>query len=221
MSSSTTVVTTHNRHRIAPESDFTIIAKKAELRDEIRDGVVTKERIICAHEFEVATTVMCEYSYFNVALFSPLWADTGKQSCEVVEDDPAAWEVWLRLLHGCLDEAELDVKISSVWNVLVLARKYDLDAHCSELEKWFATWYTKFIERNKDLTVYDCRHLLYPCYHFDHAQAFADITRHLAYNVSGHIEERMPDGVDAAQKEHRIGNIRVIGKTKHHIRMLK
>jgi hypothetical protein len=54
--------------------------------------------------------------------------------------------------------------------------------------------------------------LLDPCYHFGHTRGFAFITKHPAYNVVGHIEERRPEGVDRAQQEHMIPNNRVIGK---------
>jgi hypothetical protein len=42
----------------------------------------------------------------------------------VKKDDPAALQVWFELLHGCLNKIDPEAKISTTWNVLVIARKY-------------------------------------------------------------------------------------------------
>ena len=211
MASTTEIPMEHERHHIAPEHDLIIIVKETKLRGEGRD----REHFILVHEFEVAATVMREYRYFNVIFDNKQWADTGKGSYEIKGDDPAAWEVWLQLLHGCLDTTEVEAKISTIWNLLVLAVKYNFDGHCPELRKWFFAWYETFC-KHKTLNQLVCRELLYPCYFFDHAVAFATVTEFLVYNMNGHIEEHMPDGVESIQKEHHMANNRVIGESNHH-----
>lgn len=42
--------------------------------------------------------------------------------------------------------------------------------------------------KHKALNTLTCRELLYPCYYFDHATAFAEITKFLVYSAPGHIE---------------------------------
>jgi hypothetical protein len=106
----------------------------------------------------------------------------------------------------------MDASISNIWNVLVLAQKYDFDGHHPELGKWFFAWYEENIAAHNGIEESTCQELLYPCYHFDHAPGFAAITKHLAYNSVGHIEERRPKGVDPIHKEHHVKNNRVIGK---------
>lgn len=78
------------------------------------------------------------------------------------------------------------------------------------MKEWFARWYEQ--KRNIDTT--ECRELLYPCYTFDHAKGFAAMTKQLAYDFSGHIEEQRPEGVGASQREHRLPNNQIIGECK-------
>lgn len=208
MATTEEIPTEHERHNIAPESDLIIFVKEAKRRS---DG----EKFVCVHEFAVSTTVLRESSYFKVVFSSKQWADTGKETYEVKGDDPAAWEIWLQLLHGCIDEAKVDTRISTIWNLLVLALKYDFDGHCPELKQWFFAWYGNF-DKHNNLREIPCRELLYPCYFFDHAVAFAAVTKYLVYNMCGHIEEHMPNGVEPIQKEHHMANNRVIGKASHH-----
>lgn len=195
------------RHHIAPEWDLIIVV------DELapRGTGSAQDRVICTHEFEVSKDALSKIPYFNVAASSKSFADTGKNDFEVKGgDDPAAFDICLRLVHGCLDKTNPEARISTIWNVLVTSRKYGFDALSDELKQWFSAWYAT---RKENFNTMDCRELLYPCYHFDHAQAFAAVTKRLAYKEVGHIEEHMPELVDAEQKEHRIGNNRVIGES--------
>jgi hypothetical protein len=208
MATTDEIPTEHERYHIAPEHDLTIIIKETKLRGEGDD----EERFLCVHEFEVATAVMRECKYFKVVLSSKKWVDTGKETYEINDDDPAAFEIWLRLFHGCLDKARMEASISTVWNLIVVAQKYDFDAHCPELRDWFSAWYKENFAKHGSLSNPTCQELLYPCYYFDHAPGFAAITKYLAYNMSIHIQEEMPEGVDPVHKDHHIKNNRVIGK---------
>ena len=200
----------HERHQIAPEHDLIIVVKEANPRMG-SDG----KRFMRVHEFEAAIAVMCEYKHFKVASFSKQWASTGKDFFEIKGDNLAALEIWLRLLHGCLDTTKVEASISTIWNLLVLAQKYGFDGHCPELKDWFSAWYEGNIAKHGSIAEMTCRELLYPCYYFNHAPGFAAVTKHLAYNMRGHIEEHMPAGVDPIHKEHHMRNNRVIGKANH------
>lgn len=199
--------TEHERHQIAPDHDLIIVAKEVNPRMG-SDG----KRIMRVHELEVATAVMCEYKHFGVASFSKQWANTGENFFEIKGDDLAALKIWLRLLHGCLDRTKVSASISTIWNLLVLAQKYNFDGHCQELKDWFSAWYAENIAKPGSIGEDTCRELLYPCYYFNHAPGFAAVTKHLAYNMRGHIEEKMPAGVDPIHKEHHMKSNRVIGK---------
>jgi len=205
------IATEPERHQIAPDYDLIIVVKEPKTRV-TSNG---QEHFIRVHEFEVAAAVMCQYKHFEVVSFSKQWADTGKDFYEVKRVDLAALEIWLRLLHGCLDKTEVGVSISTIWNLLVLAQKYNFDGHRPELKEWFFAWYAENIAKHGSINELTCRELLYPCYFFDHAPGFAAVTKHLAYNMRGHIEEHMPAGVDPIHKEHHMKNNRVIGEAKH------
>lgn len=84
-----------------------------------------------------------------------------------------------------------DTNIDRMWHIINAADKYLLDA--SILRGFFDLWYKKnvhisFVE--DDLA----RQVALPCYMFDHAEGFAEVTKWLAYNHSGHITEKRPDG---------------------------
>jgi hypothetical protein len=210
MATTEEIPTEHERHSIAPEHDLIIIVKEARPHTG-NDG----RRFMLVREFEVSTAIMREYKYFRVVLSSKQWADTGKETYEMSGDDPAALEIWLRLLHGCLDKARMDASISSVWNLVVIAQKYDFDAHCPELRQWFFAWYAENIAKHRGISNSICQKLLFPCYYFDHAPGFAAVTKHLAYNMCTHIQEEMPHGVDPMHKDLLIKNNRVIGEANH------
>lgn len=198
------------RHQIAPEHDFIIVLKEVKPRTG-NDG----KQFMLVHEFEVAAAIMCKYKHFEVVSSSKQWPNTGKDTFEIKGDSLPALEIWLRLLHGCLDKTKLGASISTIWNLLVLAQKYNFDGHCPELKDWFFAWYAENIATRGTIGEVTCRELLYPCYFFDHAPGFAAVTKHLAYNMRGHIEEHMPAGVDPIHKEHHMKNNRVIGKANH------
>jgi len=203
MANTTAASPPHKRHRITPNSDLIIIVKEISPR-------IGGKTVICIHEMEVSKEVMSKNQYFKAALFSTYFGDTGKDSYELKKDDPAALKIWLQLLHGTLDKTSLEVDIASVWHVLVLARKYDFDALGEGAKKWFQQWYN---QRAGKLTTLHCRELIYPSYTFDSAQAFAAITKQLAYNIDGHIQESRPTGVSEEQEEQRLRS-RAISKCR-------
>ena len=50
----------------------------------------------------------------------------------------------------------------------------------------------RYDKDDEALDILEQRQLLFPCYHFDHAEGFARATRFLVYHVSGHIQEDNP-----------------------------
>jgi hypothetical protein len=203
--------TPNKRHCITSDSDLIIVIKEVRPRYHGRNA-------ICVHELEVSKEVMGRNQYFNRVSFSKSFGDTGKDYYEVKEDDPVALTIWLQLLHGCLDKPKMDAGIATVWNLLVVTQKYNFDGHCAELKEWFIAWYAENVTKPGTISNILCCELLYPCYYFDHAEGFAAITKHLAYNVCGHIEDQMPCGVDPMHRGHHgIKNNRVIGKAAYRI----
>jgi hypothetical protein len=84
-----------------------------------------------------------------------------------------------------------DTTIDHIWHIINAADKYLLDA--SILRGFFDLWYKKNVQiRSLDADL--ARQVALPCYMFDHAAGFAEVTKWLAYNHEGHITEKRPEG---------------------------
>lgn len=114
------------RHHIADNNDLIIVVRGVEGYSGLE---VPTGSIITVHEYEVSKAALCTHPYFE-AVINPNFADTGGATYEVKDDDPAAVKVMLEYLRGSLDKSSLTVTTATVWNVLVVARKYDLDGTC-------------------------------------------------------------------------------------------
>lgn len=84
-----------------------------------------------------------------------------------------------------------DTDITRIWHMINAADKYLFDT--SILCGFFDLWYAKNINLS---TLQDdmARQVALPCYMFDHAVGFAEVTKWLAYNHKGHITEQRPNG---------------------------
>jgi hypothetical protein len=193
------------RHILTNDHDFTVVAYDTECEEKIdSNGVKTFELVAKkAHDFAVSRDVIERVPYF-CAIFAPRGLrDTGKDFHEINEDEPAAWKIWLQILHNTVDAGSYEVGIATVWNVLVIADKYELSPKSDAAKEWFAAWYKRWGDPE---TVDDCSEALYPCHTFDHARGFLRATKLLAYEDEGHIGEQMPVGgqVYHLRLDHRI-----------------
>lgn len=179
------------RRVLASGHDFTVVAYDTE-REERTDsnGIKVIEHVPAkAHDFAVSRDVLERVPYFCAILASRGLRDTGKDFHELHEDGPAAWKIWLQILHDTVDADSYEVGIATVWNVLVIADKYELPPKREVAKGWFACWYKRWGDPE---TVDDCSEALYPCHTFDHPRGFARATKLLAYENEGHIGEQMP-----------------------------
>lgn len=193
------------RHILTEDHDFTIVVYDT-IREEFTDanGSVTfQDTPVKAHDFAVSRSTIERISYFRAILSPRGFRDTGNVYHELLEDDPAAWKVWLQIFHNSLDKASYEVGIATVWNMLVVADKYQLSPKQEKAKTWFAKWYHT---SGDPVTVDDCSEALYPCHTFDHARGFAYASKRLAYNNEGHVGEKRPEGgqVYHLRLDHRI-----------------
>lgn len=193
------------RYVLASDHDFTVVAYDTVLEERTNgDGVKVVENVpIKAHDFAVSRDVLERVPYFRAILVPRGLRDTGKDFHELHEDDPAAWKIWMQIIHDTVDAASYEVGIATVWNVLVIADKYALSPKSEAAKGWFASWYKRWGDPE---TVDDCSEALYPCHSFDHPRGFARATKLLAYEGQGHVGEQIP--VDAQvyhlRLDHRI-----------------
>ena len=156
---------------------------------EIKESVPSK-----VHEFKVKREVVVNSStYFSKLIHTGgPFKEGGQDRIDLHEDPPASVELWFKLLHGCDVSSMLEgTSITGVWEVLATAHKYGLDPKVTEAKAWFAKWF----QAHDDAFDYqEYQSLLFPCYTFDDADRFQQITKHLVYQASRHITERKPDG---------------------------
>jgi hypothetical protein len=181
------------RHVLTEDHNFTIVVYDT-VEEEFTDanGFETFHNIPTqAHDYAVSRSTLERIPYFRAILSPRGFRDTGKDYHELLEDDPAAWKVWLQILHDSLEKGSYEVGIATVWNMLVIADKYQLSPKQEKAKTWFAKWYHT---SGDPVTVDDCSEALYPCHAFDHARGFAYASKRLAYNNEGHVGEKRPEG---------------------------
>jgi len=156
------------------------------------DGFITVHDILVkAHDYAVSRATLERIPYFRAVLSPRGFRDTGNNYHELNEDDPSAWEIWLRIIHRSVNKDCYEVSIVTVWNMLVVADKYQLSPKSDAARQWFAAWYDRW---GDPVTVDQCSEALYPCHTFDHARGFATASKLLAYRNEGHVGEKRPEG---------------------------
>jgi hypothetical protein len=106
--------------------------------------------------------------------------------------------VVLAHLHG-LSEQRMEelglykISVLGIWYAIAYSERDEYGSAAKTLKPWFAKWYATSIER-VDLTIDSARGLALPCQLFNHAAAFARVTKWLTYNHVGHVKERPPKG---------------------------
>lgn len=179
------------RYTISKDFDHILVIIPSSIITRFVNGVFEERRgpPQAAYEFEVKLEALHKIDYFRRTL--PL--DKAEHSTsELLDDDPHAWAIWLRLVHECLENKDYKAQVSTVWHVLRIADKYGIDPKRADSGKWFDEWF--FTQSALGYFVNDdvVRQILFPCHAFDHALGFATSTMWLAYHCTGHIAEKRP-----------------------------
>jgi hypothetical protein len=106
--------------------------------------------------------------------------------------------VMLAHLHGLTEERmeELglySISVLGVWFAISYTERDKAESAKTILKDWFTKWYATSME-GVELTINSARSLAFPCQLFDHAPAFARVTRWLAYNHIGAVKVFPPQG---------------------------
>lgn len=106
--------------------------------------------------------------------------------------------VMLAHLHGLTEPHMEDLGLYSIsilglWHAIAYMELNQANTAKSALKPWFEKWYAASMER-VELNVDSARGLAFPTQLFDHALGFASVTKWLAYNHVGHVNERPPKG---------------------------
>lgn len=124
-------------------------------------------------------------------MFSSRWEGSGSHNPTLRGDTIKSMEVMLGVIHG-VDTKPETVSVADVWYTIKACNKYQLDP--KRLMGWFAQW-IKWIDQETPARWENWafnRQLLFPCYFFDHAEAFQHVSKRLVYNTPGHITEMAP-----------------------------
>ena len=114
--------------------------------------------------------------------------------------------VVLAHLHGVSEEkmGELGlykISVLGVWYAIAYSERDQFGSAKDNLKAWFAKWYATSM-MDTELNIDSARGLAMPCQLFDHAVAFARVTKWLTYNHIGHVKERPPKGFKGSKGLH-------------------
>ncbi|MCJ1235670.1 hypothetical protein MMC14_003641 [Varicellaria rhodocarpa] len=124
--------------------------------------------------FRVRREILSKNSpVFERMLNSGDFKETSSNTVQLEGDHVMSMEIWFRAIHHSVDPLYA-VPVDELWHVIAAGDKYDLETKV--LRSWFANWY--------DMQKYhDAHKVLYPCYTFDHAKGFMDVSKELVTNL--------------------------------------
>lgn len=114
--------------------------------------------------------------------------------------------VLLAHLHG-LSELRMEelglynISVLGVWYAIAYTERDRMGSAKGSLKSWFEKWY-EISQEGVELNIDSARGLAMPCQLFDHAPAFAHVTKWLSYNHIGAVKERPPRGFKGNKNLH-------------------
>lgn len=160
------------------------------------DRTVTEDRPTKVHEFKVKREALINGApYFKTLLGDAHFKEGNQDVVDLHEDRAIGLSVWFQLLHNKVTAESYEVRIEGIWDMLLVAEKYGFNPKATEATTWFETWF-KHQKTNPEtkFDYEDYQMLLFPCHTFEYAKGFAETTKVLAYQATGHITERRPEG---------------------------
>jgi hypothetical protein len=98
--------------------------------------------------------------------------------------------VWLSFFHDALDQFPLaSVSIAELWHVLLVAHKHGFDP--KRLSGWFVKWYGANRDQAESYLL-SRRQMLFPCFAFEHTEAFLQLTKWMVYNSQDNLVDHIP-----------------------------
>ncbi|CAG8976099.1 hypothetical protein HYALB_00002378 [Hymenoscyphus albidus] len=158
---------------------------------------------------KVRRQVLAEnFDFFKSMLSRNQFGERSQGTIDIHCDYPLAAQLWFRLYHdGPLPEVFSETPVEEVWNVIhwggYLQAQHNSDQ--IDLSKLWP-WFDKVLERYdpEKMDIDTTRMFLFPCYAFDHAEGFAEITKRLAYEMASHIQEKNPSSYFHGHLDHHI-----------------
>ena len=177
---------------IDPDGDYMVKVRVTEVNKNDTEYRTEVKEERC---FKVSSKVLVEHSnYFKGALRTHAFGEGQNKESILDEKSIMSMELWLRVIHGLQPEMK-NIDLPEVWRVILVCDRYEFEIN--RLNDWFARWYDDQFKDNSlnklgNDDVEEARSLLFPCYTFDHARGFLDVTRYLVYSCAFHITEINP-----------------------------
>ncbi|KAL2075340.1 hypothetical protein VTL71DRAFT_283 [Oculimacula yallundae] len=172
---------------IDPTGDLIIKVVEYDLEAFGQDG---NHPVLKTASFKVSRQTLlanCDSAVFK-AMLSGAFKEGRESVVTLHEDSVASVELWLRRFYDAFNEDSYEIPIVEVWNAIGFGRKYLF--HGEKLNAWFMTYISK--QKAMGFSKEDLMEWLYPCEAFSHPVGFAYITKMLAHEGTGHIQERNP-----------------------------
>ncbi|RAQ52552.1 hypothetical protein AFGD_004863 [Aspergillus flavus] len=173
----------HEDIMITAQSDFTVQIK------EFRQ-VGGRKLLKRTASLRVKRDTLAFSSGYFQAMMGGRWTESEGDTITLEEDTVRSIEIWLRHFHGTLDVVTLDdISVADIWHIILASDKYQFNRN--DLLQWFIRWYRNATAAgiHRDNLA---KKLMLPCYAFDYAHGFQDLTKRLAYEEKGHIMEINP-----------------------------
>ncbi|RHZ68423.1 hypothetical protein CDV55_104637 [Aspergillus turcosus] len=164
-------------------------------RDERSDDSVDDsraKRLLRTASINVHKDVLVGRSQYFKAMFDGRWGSK-EADVDLNGDTVRSMELWLRAFHSTTDALPMQsISVGEVWHTIMAGDKYGFDLQ--ELKSWFVAWYKWMRTENGEKKFLEDfgPQLLFPCYAFNYAVGFQDLTRFITYNESRHIIEINP-----------------------------
>ncbi|PYI02623.1 hypothetical protein BO78DRAFT_453536 [Aspergillus sclerotiicarbonarius CBS 121057] len=133
--------------------------------------------------------------YFQ-AMFRSAWTETQTQTITLEDDNIKAMELLLRKIHGTMSTmTDKRVTVAEWWHLVMACDKYGIDP--KTLSQLFGGWHEAVKNRDeykKPFLKFEMQ-VAFPCYAFDTAAAFQQVTKKLVYTSTGHIMESNPTNI--------------------------
>ncbi|KAK4692165.1 hypothetical protein P7C71_g4984, partial [Lecanoromycetidae sp. Uapishka_2] len=116
-------------------------------------------------------------------LLNPNFRESAQSVVSLGEGHVSSTEIWLRVIHKA--PVITSVALSEMWHLTAAIDYYELNV--TDFDAWFAAWYQRCNPK-----MLQPKNLLFPTWRFNHAKAFAEWTKYMAYHGVGHVTEMNP-----------------------------
>ncbi|TVY83648.1 hypothetical protein LSUE1_G002598 [Lachnellula suecica] len=184
---------------IDPQGDLTLVVVEYDYNATSGNG---EHPVLRSASFKVSREILlgAEDDDYWLKLLSGGFSEAGSNQITLEDDSVAAMELWLRVFHDAFVDESYDLPIKEVWHAIQLSHKYFF--HLEKLDSWFKAYWRKM--EKKSLKLEELKELMYPCWEFEHATAFAYVTKRLVLETAGHVEERNPTRFGNLHCNHRM-----------------